>query len=95
MSEYFVYILANKTNTTLYVGVTNDLQRRLYEHKNHLIEGFSSRYNVTKLVYYETTEDVNSAIEREKQLKGKTRAKKNALISEFNPDWHDLSDDWE
>ena len=94
MKDYYVYILSNKTNTTLYIGVTNDLERRLYEHKNHLIKGFSSRYNITKLVYFETTSDVYSAIEREKQLKGKTRAKKNVIIETMNPDWHDLSNDW-
>ena len=93
MKDYYVYILSNKTNTTLYIGVTNDLERRLYEHKNHLIKGFSSRYNITKLVYFETTSDVYSAIEREKQLKGWRRSKKNALIATMNPEWNDLYPD--
>ena len=73
---YFVYMLTNKHNTTLYTGVTNNLERRLYEHRNKLVDGFTKRYNLDKLVYYEVTEDVRSAIEREKQIKGWTRAKK-------------------
>ena len=91
---YYVYILANWNDSVLYIGVTNDLERRLYEHKNHLAEGFTKRYNVDKLVYFESTSDVRSAIEREKQLKGWTRAKKNALVSKQNPNWCDLSLDW-
>ena len=82
---YYVYILANWNDSVLYIGVTNDLERRLYEHKNHLAEGFTKRYNVEKLVYFESTSDVRSAIEREKQLKGWTRAKKKALVSKQNP----------
>jgi putative endonuclease len=88
--EYCVYILRNRSQT-LYVGVTNDLARRVHEHKRKLIRGFTSQYNVDRLVYYEVTGDVRSAIEREKQIKGWTRAKKLALITEFNPNWKDLS----
>ena len=89
---YFVYMITNMHNTTLYIGVTNNLERRLYEHKNHLVSGFSKQYNLQKLVYYEATTDVYSAIAREKQLKGWTRAKKNALIEKENPQWLDLSE---
>ena len=92
---YFVYILTNTHNTTVYTGVTNDLQRRLYEHKNQLVSGFTKQYNLHKLVYYETTSDVYAAIAREKQLKGWTRAKKNCLIESGNPQWRDLSEDWQ
>ena len=91
---YFVYILTNTHNTTIYIGVTNDLQRRLYEHKNHLVSGFTKQYNLHKLVYFECTSDVRAAIAREKQLKGWTRAKKNALIERENPQWRNLSEDW-
>ena len=89
---YYVYILTNKHNTVLYIGVTNNINRRLYEHKNKLVDGFTKRYNLDRLVYYETTENVSTAIEREKQLKGWTRAKKNELIKSFNPELHDLSE---
>ena len=94
MKKYYVYILTNHTKTTLYVGVTNNLERRLYEHKNKLIDGFSKRYNLNKLVYYEETTSIVSAIEREKQLKGYTRSKKDALIITKNPYWEDLSENW-
>ena len=87
---YYVYILTNKHNTVLYIGVTNNIERRLYEHKNKLVDGFTKRYNLDKLVYYETTENILTAIEREKQLKGWTRAKKNELIKSLNPEWNDL-----
>ena len=89
---YFVYMITNTHNTTLYIGVTNNLERRLYEHKNHLVSGFSDQYNLHKLVYYESTTDVYSAIAREKQLKGWARAKKKALIEKENPQWLDLSE---
>ena len=92
--QYFVYILSNWNDSVLYIGVTSNLQRRLYEHKNHLVKGFSNKYNTDKLVYYEYTGDVRVALEREKQLKGWTRAKKNAIISKTNPTWRDLSEDW-
>ena len=86
---YYVYILTNTYNTVLYIGVTNNLERRLYEHKNKLVDGFTKKYNLHKLVYFDMTPDVRSAIEREKQLKGWTRAKKHALIEETNPNWVD------
>ena len=91
---YYVYILTNKNNNVMYVGVTNNLLRRLYEHKNHLIEGFTKKYNVTKLVYYEESPDVLAAIAREKQLKGWSRIKKNGLVESENPEWNDLSEEW-
>ena len=91
MNNYYVYILTNTYNTVLYIGVTNNLERRVLEHKSGLIKGFTQKYNLHKLVYYEQTSNVNSAIAREKQLKGLTRAKKNAIIDSFNPEWRDLS----
>lgn len=94
-NDYYVYILANASGSSLYVGVTNNLERRLYEHRNGLIPGFTERYNVHRLVYYETTGDVESAILREKQLKDWRRSKKDALIDSMNPERHDLSADWE
>ena len=94
MREYYVYIMTNRSRT-LYTGVTNDLARRVYEHKTKQIPGFTQRYNITQLVYYEATPDVRSAIEREKQIKGWLRAKKIALIESMNPGWRDLSQDWE
>ena len=88
---YFVYILSNNTNTTIYTGVTGDLVRRVYEHKHELAEeSFTAKYKVHKLVYYEATTDVRSAIAREKQIKGWVRAKKNKLIETMNPTWRDL-----
>ena len=92
---YYVYILSNWCDSVLYIGITNDLPRRLYEHRNGLADGFTKKYNVHKLVYFEYTNDVRSAIEREKQLKGWTRAKKNCLITKENPSWSDLSEAWE
>ena len=91
---YYVYMLTNKSNTVLYTGVTNDLLRRVYEHRNHLVDGFTSKYNTCKLVYYDITDDVRSAIEREKQLKGWTRTRKDELINSLNPEWNDLTHDW-
>ena len=89
--NYYVYILANATNVTLYIGVTNDLLRRVYEHKEDLIpESFSAKYKTHKLVYYEETGDVRVALEREKQLKGWRRSKKNWLVETLNPQWRDL-----
>jgi putative endonuclease len=85
--------MSSKTRV-IYVGVTNDLERRVYQHKNKLIEGFTSRYNITKLVYFEETNDVEAAIAREKQLKNWHRVKKLALINQFNPTWLDLSLNW-
>ena len=91
--QYYVYILTNSTRT-LYVGVTSDLERRMYEHKSKLVPGFASKYNVTWLAYYEQTSDVRTAIAREKQIKGWRRSKKIALIESPNPRWKDLSLEW-
>ena len=91
----FVYILTNDNNRVMYIGVTSDLQRRLYEHKNGAVDGFTKKYNVHKLVYFENGPDIESAIAREKQLKGWTRAKKNALVESVNPRWEDLSLKWD
>ena len=85
--------MTNKSKT-LYVGVTNNLQRRVYEHKNKMIQGFTSKYNITKVVYYEVFNDIESAIRREKQIKGWLRKKKIDLIESMNPDWNDLSEEW-
>lgn len=89
--QYYVYILTNKTNEVLYIGMTNDLVRRIYEHREKRIEGFTAKYNVTKLVYYEETSDVRIAIQREKTLKKWARKKKEWLISRKNPCWEDLA----
>lgn len=88
---YYVYILTNWNNKVMYIGVTSNLQQRIHQHKNKLIDGFTKKYNVNKLVYYESTEDVTSAINREKQLKGWTRKKKNNLITAINPKYEDLN----
>ena len=89
--NYYVYILTNKYGTVLYTGVTNDLIRRVYEHKNHLDKNsFTARYKVTKLVYFEQTTDVRAALEREKQIKSWSRDRKTSLIFEMNPRWVDL-----
>ena len=93
MKAYYVYILTSSTGT-LYTGVTNDLFRRVYEHKQKLVEGFTKKYNIDRLVYYEETHDVNSALLREKQIKGWLRKKKIALIQSLNPKWEDLSEGW-
>ena len=90
--NYYVYILTNVSNKVLYIGVTNNLIRRIYEHKNKLIDGFTKRYNLNKLVYFEQTSDVESAINREKQLKGWLRKRKEELINSMNPNWVDLYD---
>ncbi|MDR1027005.1 MAG: GIY-YIG nuclease family protein [Rickettsiales bacterium] len=90
---YFVYILASKRNGTLYIGVTNNLARRIYEHKHHIFQGFTSDYNVDKLVYYESYEDINEAIHREKRLKEWKRNWKKDLIESFNPEWKDKYED--
>jgi len=91
MKQYYVYIMTNSSRT-LYTGVTDDLVRRIYEHKEKLIKGFTQKYNITRLVYYEITSDVRAAIQREKQIKGWLRKKKTALIESVNPEWKDLSD---
>ena len=94
MQEYYVYILTNYTDSTLYIGVTNDLRRRLYEHKTKQLPGFTNKYNLTKLVYFEKTTDIKLAIQREKNLKKWNRAWKIDLIKKFNPTFEDLSDNW-
>jgi len=92
--EYYVYIMTNKSRT-LYTGVTNDLMRRVYEHKNKLDpNSFTSKYNIQFLVFYESTPSVHVALEREKQIKGWLRKKKIALIDSMNPEWKDLSEEW-
>lgn len=91
---YYVYILASKKNGTLYTGVTNDLERRIYEHKNNIIKGFTKKYNVHKLVYFEETNDVNEALLLEKRIKKWYRAWKIELIEMDNPHWKDLAKDW-
>jgi putative endonuclease len=90
--QYSVYIMTNKWNKVLYTGVTNDLKRRVYEHKNKLIKGFAERYNIDKLVYYETVESIESAIMREKQIKGGSRNDKIQLVNTVNNEWRDLYD---
>ncbi|MBI5878424.1 MAG: GIY-YIG nuclease family protein [Chloroflexi bacterium] len=92
---YYVYILVNWNNNVMYVGVTNNLERRLYEHKNKLVDGFTKKYNVTKLVYYEHGGDARAAIAREKEIKRWRREKKDKLVMTMNPQWKDLSLEWE
>lgn len=91
---YAVYILTNYNETTFYIGVTGNLQKRIWEHKNKVVEGFTKKYNVDRLVYYELTEDVESALNREKQLKRWHRQWKINLIKEMNPEFKDLSENW-
>ena len=88
--QYYLYIMTNTHNTTLYTGVTGTLKKRIYEHKQKLIDGFTKRYNITKLVYYEIYDDPTNAIKREKQIKGGSRRKKIDLIESTNPKWEDL-----
>jgi len=88
--QYYVYIMTNKNNTVLYTGVTNDLKRRVYEHKEKLVNGFTKKYNLSKLVYYEVLEDVGTAILREKKIKGGSRQKKINLVNSMNKGWKDL-----
>ena len=95
MNSYYVYILTNKTNSVIYIGITNNLLRRLYEHKNKLLKGFTKKYNVNKLVYFEQTSDINEAIKREKILKKWNREWKIELIKKQNPEFKDLSSEWE
>ncbi len=94
MKRYYIYIMANRSKT-LYIGVTNNLERRVYEHKHQLVTGFTSKYQIDRLVYFEETPDVYAAIAREKHLKGWLRAKKVALIESINPGWRDLSEEWQ
>ena len=91
---YFVYILTNWNNKVMYVGITNDLERRIYEHKEKLVKGFTEKYKVNKLVYYEQTSDVIGALSREKEIKKWRREKKNRLVVSNNPSWRDLSQDF-
>ncbi|MEO7909293.1 MAG: GIY-YIG nuclease family protein [Roseiflexaceae bacterium] len=93
MKQYYVYILSNASRR-IYVGVTNNLERRAYQHMHKLISGFTSEYNITRLVYFEITSDILAAIAREKQIKGWLRSKKLALIDAQNPTWEDLSKGW-
>ena len=93
MKRYYVYIMTNKSKT-LYTSVTNNLERRVYEHKHKIIPGFTSKYHITRLAYYEETDNINQAIAREKQIKGWLRLKKIALIESVNPEWKDLSEEW-
>lgn len=90
--QYFIYILTNKSHVSLYTGITSDLQKRIYQHKNKLIDGYTKQYNCSKLVYYEVYEDPENAISREKQLKKWRRDKKDYLINIMNPNWNDLYD---
>jgi putative endonuclease len=90
--QYYVYILTNQRNTVLYAGVTSDLEKRIYEHKSKLIAGFTKKYNVNKLVYYEIFEIIDETIKREKQIKAGTRKKKIKLIENTNPGWNDLAE---
>ncbi len=91
--DYYVYLLTNRPGT-LYTGVTNDIQRRMYEHKNKLVEGFTKRYNIDMLVHYEVTSDIGEARTREKQIKAWRRSKRIGLIESANPQWRDLSEGW-
>ncbi len=92
--EYYIYLLTNKYGTVLYTGVTNNLIRRVYEHKNKLQKGFTEKYNLDCLVYYEAYANIVDAITREKQIKGWSRKKKDALVNQFNPKWKDLYEDF-
>ncbi|HEU0073333.1 MAG TPA: GIY-YIG nuclease family protein [Dehalococcoidia bacterium] len=91
---YYVYLLTNERMTVLYIGMTNDLERRVYEHKKKFVDGFTRKYNLDRLVYFEEADDVTVAIEREKQLKGWLRRRKAELVETMNPEWRDLAADW-
>ena len=95
LKTYYVYILTNWNNKVMYIGVTNDLVRRVFEHRQKTIKGFTEKYNVHKLVYFDVCEDVNSAIAREKELKKWRREKKDQLVAEMNPGWLDLAEELE
>ena len=92
--RYYVYLITNWNNKVMYVGVTNNLERRIYEHKKKLVEGFTKKYNINKLVYFEETPDVDAAINREKEIKKWRREKKDQLVNKINPKWKDLSLEW-
>jgi putative endonuclease len=93
MKKFYVYILSSLSGT-LYTGVTNNIEQRVFQHKHKLVNGFTKKYNVDRLVYYEETQDINVAIAREKEIKGWRRSKKIALIKSMNPKWEDLAADW-
>jgi putative endonuclease len=92
-NSYYIYLLTNWNHRVMYVGVTNDLERRIYEHKNKLISGFTDKYKVNKLVYFEETGDIHAAITREKEIKKWRRDKKNRLVNKINPGWQDMSEE--
>jgi len=92
MKNYYVYLLTNWNNRVMYVGMTNNLERRVYEHKKKLVSGFTKKYNINKLVYFEETSDVNAALSREKEIKKWRREKKDSLVLNVNPEWRDLSE---
>ena len=92
--SYYVYLMTNKNNNVMYVGVTKNLARRVHEHKNRMFSGFTKKYYVNKLVYFEETQDIVTAIAREKEIKKWRREKKNSLFATCNPEWKDLSDEW-
>lgn len=94
MKQYYVYFVSNWTGDILYTGMTNNLERRVYEHKHKILDGFTKSYNVDRLVYFEIFDDPKNAIAREKQIKNWARHKKNTLVNSFNPEWKDLSDGW-
>jgi putative endonuclease len=94
MKKSFVYFMTNKNNTVIYVGMTSNLLKRVYQHKTKAYKGFTDRYNCDKLVYFEEFDDINKAIAREKQIKGGSRKQKEDLINQENPEWNDLSDGW-
>ena len=91
--QYYVYIVTNRDNTVLYIGETDDLKRRIFEHKQRFVPGYTKRYNASKLVYYESIDDKLAAVAREKQIKGWLRARKKKLVEDFNPEWKDLYDE--
>ena len=92
--RYYIYLLSNKRRTVLYTGMCNDLRRRMCEHKTGAVRGFTKKYNCDQLVYFEEFDEITDTISREKQIKGWTRAKKNALVTSSNPEWRDLAADW-
>ncbi|MEM7617811.1 MAG: GIY-YIG nuclease family protein [Pseudomonadota bacterium] len=94
MNNNFVYILSNISNSVIYVGVTSDLEKRIYQHKNKQISGFTKKYNLNKLVYFEQFDGIQNAIKREKQIKNWRRDKKDFLINQINPNWNDISEPW-
>ena len=92
--QYYVYLLTNKSNRVLYTGVTSNLEQRIYQHRQKLVKGFTQKYNCYKLVYFEETSEIMAAIEREKEIKGWLRQKKNDLVERLNLEWQDLAADW-